>query len=162
MARGRLKRWLDRWVEPDAQKIFAGMFLVALLALAGWGALRLRFPGPSEPYRKVDKAALATRVARERPADMTPDAAVAFLRTLGFEDRYIRITRFVPPHLRAGGVIAVEGWIPQPHTFFWGRDRLVVSCGFNYNNQGCSLSEDLPYGTPWPSGIAGHTPVPAR
>ena len=160
-------------VTPDApggrwrsrRALIGGAVLLVVFASCSFGTYRtVARLNAREPYRQVDLPALRAQVAREQPVGGTPDETVAFLRRVGFEDRYIRIRRYSALTSSPGQVVRVEGWIPQPRVLFRGYARIRVSCRFSYDQrlEGCDTAEDLAYEPPGNPGLEDITPVPVR
>jgi hypothetical protein len=163
MATRRMRKFLDRWVTKGAQKMLLGMAVFGLLVFVCWLPWYI-LVGPQEPYPDVDTAKLNERVRREQPVGGTADETIAFLRSLDIEDRHIRIRLYAASSPGASRVTHIEGWYPQPRAFFWGYERIVVSCDFTNSQrvEWCSTYPAAAY-TPFDHGqLYDVTPVPAQ
>jgi hypothetical protein len=163
MATERKGRFRSRQVVLRPRKMLVGTVLVGLLALVSCVAFYFVI-GSQESYRQVDLPALQERVRREQPVGASVDETVAFLRNLGFEDRYIRIRRYSARSLDAGKVLNVEAWIPQPRVIFRGYDRVAAYCRFSIDQrlEGCDINSALPFQPANTNDIDEMTPIPTR
>ena len=112
---------------------------------------------------QVDLDALRERAHREQPIGRGEADTVAFLRSLGFEDRNIRIQRATAPGTSASRLLSIQGWIPQ-RTRFYFPNQVIASCRFTPGErlEECSFYRS---GHPQPNSseyIIEVTPVPAR
>jgi hypothetical protein len=112
---------------------------------------------------RVDARELQARAEREQPVGGGEAETVAFLRSLGFEDRHILLRRVSVPGYSPNRLSSIEGWIPQPRCCLQPR-QIRASCWFDGSQRlkHCTITGR---GSPLVPSDSGNwsqsTPVPA-
>jgi hypothetical protein len=161
MVKQRSRPVLDRWVTPGAQKVLAGMAVLSFLALLSWFPLSRYLDSINWWAPPADVTRLQARAQREQPVGGTLDETVAFLRTLGFEERYIRIRRYPATHPFSGRLARIEAWIPQRYGFY-GPSQILAYCKFAAAErlEECAITRGGPLEPDASGNIVETTPMP--
>ncbi len=110
---------------------------------------------------RVDARALQARAQREQPIGGGEAETVAFLRSLDFEDRNIRVKRYAATDLRAGRLASIEAWIPQRQGFYL-PSQVRAYCKFTAADrlEECSITLGGPLKPETSGNLTESTPVP--